>query len=307
MPAKNPCQQVQYRSYIQPIQIYHYPHTLLPFLRFEAGLTKADHGYVKRLISSDPIAHITRAEGDETPNGFIEVAHLGPVFGAHKGASALGFRIPSEPGTSRVAHIEWLCFERGVQNLLGLTIAKPGSDAQVPLFDEVAELEKMENVKKGVVGNVHLEHKLWFESLKVADRPIVSLTITYKNKRRDMVRHWGEPKDSPALVRIEEEGKLSPIRAFDEEDDDEEEEMERVEKGKPRGTLKSIGTRKPVEDVQMQDSEKEDSDEDMEDLDVDTEMADLGLGEGVGPMTRDSVLLAAGKSRVDRQAAGEYV
>jgi hypothetical protein len=302
---KNPCQQVQYRSYGRAIQIYHYPHMLLPFSRFEQRLTKAAHGYIKRRISSDPIAHVPRAEGDETPEGFIEVAHLGCVFGAHKGASALAFRIPPKPDTS-VGHIEWLCFERGLQGLLGMTIAKSGSnDERMPLFDEVAELEKGKVVKKGTVGDAHLEHRLWFESLQLAIPPAISVTITYKNKRRDMERHYGVSMESQLLAKIEEEKRLSPIRTLDEDDDST--QMERVEKEKSHGILNPTGTRKPVEDVQMQDPEKEDNDEDMEDLDVEPEMADLGIGKGTGSMTPDSIFAAAGKTRVERQAAGEYV
>jgi hypothetical protein len=290
---------------VKAIQIYHYPHTLFPFSRFEQRLTKAAHGYIKRRISSDPIAHVPRAEGDETPEGFIEVAHLGCVFGAHKGASALAFRIPPKPGTS-AGHIEWLCFERGVQGLLGMTIAQPGSeDERMPLFDEVAELEKGEVVKKGTVGDSHLEHRLWFESLKLATPPAISVTITYKNKRRDMERQYGVSMESQPLAKIEEEKRLSPIRTFDENDDGT--KMECVKKEKSGGTLKPTGTRTPVEDVQMQDPEKEDSDEGMDDLDVDTEMADLGIGKETGPVTPDSVFAAAGKTRVERQAAGEYV
>jgi hypothetical protein len=250
----NKLRQLQYRSYVYEVVIYHYPYKLLPLRHFESRLTCADHGFIARLVSDDPIAYIARPEGDEIPDGFYEVAYLKNVFQAR--GSALGFRVPVSTGAGS-GKIEWLCFERGVQQELDMwtieTLSK--EKMEISLFDKVGTLSKGPVIRKGTVTG-YREHREWYEALERAKHPRVKIAITYKNKRRDQLREW------------------EVVRA---------------------ARAESLGLR---------DVEKGGSDED-------TEGQEGGCGvwgeQKDGPMTPESAPVVDWRSRMNRQATGEYV
>jgi len=268
----NKLRQLQYRSYIYELTIYHYPHHLIPLRLFEARLTRVQHGFIARLVSDDPIAHISRPEGDEVPDGCYEVAYLKNVF--QNRGSALGFRIAGaqEEGEKSIGKeagdgkIEWLCFERGIQPELSSwsVLQTPGrKDSEIDLFDEVGILSKAEVLKKGTVTG-HVEHRAWYEALEQAWHPKVKLTLTYKNKRRDQLEEWDR-------MRAARAGSLG------------------------------------VADMAILDA-----DGDYDSSDKHTE-GEKGVGDerDDGPLTPDSAPvrkpMVVERSRMDRQAAGEYV
>ncbi|KAJ4299148.1 hypothetical protein N0V90_004392 [Kalmusia sp. IMI 367209] len=175
-----PLRQVQYRSFMTSIMIYHYPHTRVPVRAFEGRLLHKMDGFVSRLESSDTL--VTKEgmskhpipEDDEIPEGSTEVAYLPNVF-RDKGC-ALGFRFAGR------YKIEWMCFKKPIDDLLATTTI----DEDL-LFDPVAELPRGPQGRdlKGTVKG-HLEHRLWYDGLLKAEKPSMSLRITWKNRLQDL-------------------------------------------------------------------------------------------------------------------------
>jgi hypothetical protein len=155
-----PLHQIQYRTYRQPITLYHHNTRLLSIRGFRNRLTKADHGYVYSLISRDPLKDLATADGDKTPDACIEAVYMPNVFrdGVRKGRGqgcAIGLRFQSEQGKMQV---EWLCFRKPGRELVEQ--CRNGKGALVS--DKVAEVKKVS--KQGCKGEG--EHRDWWGSLE---------------------------------------------------------------------------------------------------------------------------------------------
>ncbi|KAF2439413.1 hypothetical protein P171DRAFT_448245 [Karstenula rhodostoma CBS 690.94] len=184
-PDHAPLKQIEYRSYLRTIELYHYPHHVLPITQFEEMFAAKTPGFVRRLESKDTLCNNDGSEknqvpdGDEVPIGFTEVAYLFNVFryrGRPKSrGSALGFRLLDED------RIEWMCFDRPIHSLL----AEATTDGGVRLFDKVADLERADDTKraKGTV-NGWLEHRDWCTGLEIAAKPVLELTIVEESRAR---------------------------------------------------------------------------------------------------------------------------
>ncbi|KAF1976831.1 hypothetical protein BU23DRAFT_596789 [Bimuria novae-zelandiae CBS 107.79] len=184
-PRSFPLKQIEYRSFLKPISLYHYPHTQQPIWHFEQALSADDAGYVGRLESPDPFIHADGAEkihippGDEVPEGYTEVAHLPNVFrrgttGRAMGC-ALGFRLLDED------RIEWLCFDRLIEKLLAYLTTAEG----MPVFDLVGSIDRGApgTDYKGKVGG-YPEHGYWYEGLQQAVKPVLTLKTVEANRVR---------------------------------------------------------------------------------------------------------------------------
>jgi hypothetical protein len=177
--------QIEYRSFLKPIQLYHYPHHLMAVSQLEEKLSATVPGFIRRLESTDTLCNEDGTEknevpdGDEVPIGFTEVAYLYNVFRDKKSTtstgSALGFRLLDEDS------IQWMCFDRPIGEFL--STAK--TDEGVRLFDKVAELERGDNTRnwKGTVQG-YPEHRHWYEGLSDASRPLLKLSIIEANRTR---------------------------------------------------------------------------------------------------------------------------
>ncbi|KAL1610730.1 hypothetical protein SLS60_002400 [Paraconiothyrium brasiliense] len=167
----HPLRQIEYRSFVKTIEVYHFPHHLFSISQFETFCTTTVPGFVRRLESTDTLCNPDGSEknfvpdGDEVPIGVTEVAYLWNVF--RNQGSALGFRLLDED------RIEWMLFDRPIDNVLSNATAANG----VPLFDNVAVLERSDPSRswKGTV-NGNLEHRDWYKGLAAAERPIIPLT-----------------------------------------------------------------------------------------------------------------------------------
>lgn len=199
--APGKLKQLQYRSYKYTISIYHYDPLQLSVRGFESMLTRKEHNFVSRLVSSDPIANQPLPEGDDVPDDKIEVAYLPSAF-QNRGC-ALGFRIPIPPNAPLFteAKIEWLCFTRPVTSIITAISDKNGKYPR--LFDWVADLSKGARAKTGTVAG-HREHRIWFEALKEARYPKIKLNLTWNDQMRDLRAHLsGLPKERvPSPVRL---------------------------------------------------------------------------------------------------------
>jgi hypothetical protein len=180
--------QIQYRSYQQEIQIYHFRTRYMSVGTFRSLLRRDSdlHGYVDILIGSErPLYDLYVPDGDDTPDGCIEVAYLSGVF-PRRGTPgcALGFR-------SGDSVIEWLVFSQPVDTILSSwmgikthpneVIIKVGAHRDDPckLFDLVAFMPKGQ-AKRRVRGS-NAEHKKWHDSLWNAKLRPVKLKMTWKN------------------------------------------------------------------------------------------------------------------------------
>ncbi|OAG00167.1 uncharacterized protein CC84DRAFT_362019 [Paraphaeosphaeria sporulosa] len=184
-PYHAPLRQIQYRSYLKTIELYHYSHQVLPISRFEEMFAAQTPGFVRRLESRDTLCDKNGQEknhvpdGDEVPIGFTEVAYLFNIFrnrgSAQASGSALGFRFLDED------RIEWMCFDRPVDNLLSGATANDGRH----LFQKVADLERGDGSTrwKGTVGGWP-EHRQWCNALDNATRPLLRLTMVERSRAR---------------------------------------------------------------------------------------------------------------------------
>ncbi|KAF9729478.1 hypothetical protein PMIN06_009388 [Paraphaeosphaeria minitans] len=178
-----PLRQIEYRSYLKAIELYHYPHQVLSVSSFEEMVAARTPGFIRRLESQDTLCEESGEEknyvpdGDDVPIGFTEVAYLFNVFrdrgSAHVGGSALGFRLLDED------RIEWMCFDRPVGNLLSGATTNEG----VHLFEKVADLERGDDIRrlKGTVGGWP-EHRQWCNGLENATKPLLKLTTVEKSR-----------------------------------------------------------------------------------------------------------------------------
>lgn len=175
--------QIEYRTYLRIIELFHYPHHLMPISQFQQLISAQKFGFVRRLESADTLCNDQGEEknfipdGDEVPTGFTEVAYLFNVFRrnrkTHATGSALGFRLLDED------RIEWMCFDRPIHKLL----AEVTTEGGVCLFDKVADLERGENVRK-LKGSVkgHPEHRQWFDGLRLATKPFLKFSIVEERR-----------------------------------------------------------------------------------------------------------------------------
>jgi hypothetical protein len=288
--APNKLRQLQYRSYVYTISIYHFPHTNVPLRHFEARLTRQAHGFVARLFSDDPLTSLPVDEDDKAPDGYYEVAYLPNAFQC-KGC-ALGFRIPRPAidgleGSQDRGKIEWFCFEKSFLDSIEawtIEVVAADNDADeaarvVPLFDQVATLEKAAKVKKGTVKG-YKEHREWFGALERAVYPVVNLKLTWKNEEMDRQRDLTTIKEAAVLA--------------DRNIDD--------------VVVDCEGIRDRQEDLEMhdvcKDSGWEDDGDQGEDIDGGDGNERRVLTPNLGPLSKPTT---AWKSKMDRLAGGEYV
>ncbi|KAF2683001.1 hypothetical protein K458DRAFT_248553, partial [Lentithecium fluviatile CBS 122367] len=216
--------QLQYRSYVYELTLYHYNYELLPLRRFETQLSRKTHGYITRLVSDDPFKSFTVPEGDEIPPYCYEVAFFPNAF-QNRGC-ALGFRVPGSMlgsrGDQSKGKIDWLCFDRTVQEHIEKWVAEVPVDkeglgvlgSKIRLFEAVATLDKAPLVKKGTVQG-HKEHREWYMALERAKYPIVKLKLTWKNKGRD----WLNDIDAQKQAEMDKNRKEGEEMDEDEEGD----------------------------------------------------------------------------------------
>lgn len=194
--------QIQFRSYLPDIAIYHFQAYYLTLPKFRSLLTRKQHGYVATLLGVDPMLNLSIPDGDETPHGCIEVGYLPGVF--QHGGSALGFRVGG--GVA-----EWLCFDRpmSVEVLQGLDIDVQSPTGAMVLFDLVGTLAKGISTRR--VRGAHQEYKLWFDSLARAGHRRVKLQLRWrafgKEATRDCRERRGEMgEDEEMYLAREMEG-----------------------------------------------------------------------------------------------------
>jgi hypothetical protein len=176
-----PLRQIQYRSYKQPITLYHYNTRLLAIRDFRNRLTKANHGYVYSLISQDPLRDLDIADGDKTPDACIEAVYMPNLFrhGAPKGRGqgcAIGLRFQSEQGKMQV---EWLCYWKAGRELVEQCRNEKGE----VVFDKVAEVEKESKRGRKREG----EHWDWWRSLEGGKIKDVRLKLVLGEKETGAV------------------------------------------------------------------------------------------------------------------------
>ncbi|PSN72119.1 hypothetical protein BS50DRAFT_657936 [Corynespora cassiicola Philippines] len=172
MPRQTPGVQLQYRSYLHPMSIYHVSIAIMPLKELFYHLKNSEIGFLRTMIGEDPPS--SPAEGDETPFGSIEVIYMPLVLA--KGGSSLGFRITD----GKKKTIEWLCFGGPVQDRIE-GMEKDGHR----VFDFVAKLEKSDSPKRGVVSG-HKEHRDLFESLEYGELRLFNLKLTWRNKVQEL-------------------------------------------------------------------------------------------------------------------------
>ena len=206
-PTDFPLKQIEYRSFLKAISLYHYAHYYFPIAEFEKCLVSENVGFVRRLESTDLFINEDGSEkilvpkDDEVPDGFTEVAYLKNVFrdhGANKGrshGSALGFRMLDED------RIEWFCFSGTVDPLL--ETLHNGKEQQ---FNLVAHIDRgAPGVNyKGKMGG-YLEHSLWYESLRGASKPLLALEVVETNRVRPIknlvFNKYGQGVEDPNSVK----------------------------------------------------------------------------------------------------------
>jgi hypothetical protein len=181
-------EQIQYRSYQQEIQIYHFRTRLMSVATFRSFLKRDAnlHGYVATMISSEkPLFDLYVPDGDEVPDDYFEVAYLPRVF-PRRGTPgcALGFR-------SGGSVIEWLIFTQPVDIILSSWMGKEAHPNEVlvklgahqddpyKLFNLVALMPKGQEERR--VRGSNAEHKKWHDSLWNAKLHPVTLKMTWKN------------------------------------------------------------------------------------------------------------------------------
>ncbi|KAJ4349342.1 uncharacterized protein N0V89_007956 [Didymosphaeria variabile] len=173
----NLLRQIEYRSFVKTIEIYHFPHHLFSVSQFEALCNTTVPGFVRRLESTDTLCNYNGSEknlvpdGDDVPIGFTEETYLWNVF--RDQGSALGFRLLDED------RIEWVLFDALIDDVLSNATVDNG----VPMFDHVAVLEcgdSSRSWKGTVMGN--LEHRDWYRGLAAAERPILPLGRVEANR-----------------------------------------------------------------------------------------------------------------------------
>ena len=172
--------QIQYRSYMAVIEIYHFQAYHISVHDFRSFLNREDHGYVDTLLSDDPMSSIPAPGDDEMSAGCIEVGYLPSVF--QHGGSALGFRVGDNL-------VEWMCFDQPINGLVLNRVDirdLGGSNGKLMLFDLVATLPK--GITERRVKGSNAEHKAWHDSLLRAGHRRVKLGLTWKNYGTELQR-----------------------------------------------------------------------------------------------------------------------
>lgn len=201
-----PVRQIQYRSYQQAIEIYHFRSKHVSVHDFRQLLIREAHGYICTLIGEDTLTGLPVPLGDFKHRTSIEVGYLPGVFPITRriSGSALGFRMNN--GT-----IEWLCFNLPIDDILATWVWKKKSqrviadtfvkcESKCKLFDKVARIEK--GLKDRRVKGAHPEHKYWHDSLLDAKHPRVSLKLTWKNKVNELQElHYQQRAAAEKAVR----------------------------------------------------------------------------------------------------------
>ena len=189
-PRNFPLKQLEYRSYVRTISIFHYAHHFYPISELEKALVDEKLNFVCRLesqdlfINEDGSEKLPVPEGDEVPSGFTEVVHIPNVFRnpnrlkSRPYGSALGFRLLDDD------RIEWFCFDGPADHILQELRTNEG-----PLFELVAYLDRGEQGVnyRGRVGG-YPEHGIWYESLRAASKPLLALEVVETNRIRP-VKH----------------------------------------------------------------------------------------------------------------------
>ncbi|KAH9875720.1 hypothetical protein IAQ61_003184 [Plenodomus lingam] len=180
--------QHNYLRYSQSLRIFHYASSYLPLPLFQSLLSRPSHGYITTLLSRDPLHSNPIPTGDETPPGCTEVVYMASVF--HNGGSALGFRTGAASGGAGADRVEWLCFERKVDEriLSGLRI-KCGRRGKVNsglLFDCVAVVEK----GRGCGLRARGEHWAWWDALSGAGHPRWRVRLGWRGFGTEVATYW---------------------------------------------------------------------------------------------------------------------
>ncbi|KAF1937682.1 hypothetical protein EJ02DRAFT_437690 [Clathrospora elynae] len=134
--------QLQYRTYMHDVSIYHFQAYHIPMYNFRC---------------------------DEIPYGCIEVAYLFNVF--QNGGSALGIRVGNKV-------VEWMCYDRDVKDtsLYRMDIGPPTTTSNASmLFEHVAALPR--DLAKVRGQNASMEDQDWNDSLLKAVRCPVKVKV----------------------------------------------------------------------------------------------------------------------------------
>jgi hypothetical protein len=178
-------------------------------------LNRSDYGYFETLIGADTLAndHFV-PPGDEIPRGCIEAAYLPGVFpdnrsGKHASpGSALGFRTGD--------FIEWLCFDRPIDDILSTWIWKKSTklilvkknihpDHKRKLFNLVAYMPK--GLEQRRVRGANKEHVQWYTSLLGAKHRPLRLKLIWKKFGTELKRQHDADRADAELLRKEEEAR----------------------------------------------------------------------------------------------------
>ncbi|KAF1848985.1 uncharacterized protein K460DRAFT_277613 [Cucurbitaria berberidis CBS 394.84] len=164
--------QIQFRSYMHDIAVYHFQAYFISIENFRSLLNRPDHGYVDTLLGLDPLHDKPLPEGDEPPEGCVEVGYMPNAF--QHGGSALGFRVGENI-------VEWMCFDRAIDDIIlqKIDVGNQGPKGKVMLFDHVADV--LRGVPERRVRGANLEHKGWHDSLWKAEHRPNRLSLTWKN------------------------------------------------------------------------------------------------------------------------------
>ncbi|CAO2650183.1 Nn.00g014750.m01.CDS01 [Neocucurbitaria sp. VM-36] len=200
--------QIQFRSYIHDIGIYHFQAYFVSLYNFRFVLNRKDHGYVDTLLSYDPLHDQPVPAGDEIPVGCIEVVYMPNVF--QHGGSALGFRVGANV-------VEWMCFDRDVDEPILKTLETDRQDpkgGKLMLFDHVADL--LRGVQERRIRGTNLEHRTWHESLRVAGHRRVMVNLTWKTFGTGLQRQHALQR----MAHKELEHAMSDLNVSDQGSDD---------------------------------------------------------------------------------------
>ncbi|KAF2873901.1 hypothetical protein BDV95DRAFT_605368 [Massariosphaeria phaeospora] len=171
----------QYRSYRQEIIIFHYAEYIMPLSELWHQLKLVQHGYIGSVTSHDPLHGIEMPEGDEIPEGRLEVAFLPKMFRTN--GAAICFRHIAKNKSV------YLCYR---DNSLSLLESCRGPKGEI-LFAKVAVLPNGPNPKyRGETG--YKEHRNFYYCFTEGAEVSPSLKLTWQNWVQDMKRAMEEER-----------------------------------------------------------------------------------------------------------------
>jgi hypothetical protein len=193
-----------YRSFKTPIVYYHFSLSLGPFDLYKHEVLYKLPGFNSSRLTADPLVDFARPEGDECPEGKMEVVYLRNVF--KKGGCALGFRLlethtTADDGNENETEaankkkstkeqdknesdkrkttakppqmMEWLFYQVSIAPWLDC-LTDNTTTPPSPLFDVVATLDKGGMSKTGHGNTGNAEHIVLYESVvaRFGDVPV---------------------------------------------------------------------------------------------------------------------------------------